>query len=265
MRLRHILKTCLILCVLLTIFPLTSCHIRRGLENKIISNLEECYNTEFECESLRTDGGGAFFVCYPTDDPSLHFDGMADSRSGGISYDRFVGAIIAKEDTKLMTEYLSKSLGDIYVYGAPVHQTGSRAARVIRRGDYTIDDFMDYASCSNLFFYIFIDKTSDSFKDDPGKDYDLISGSVDSMVKYYNEKFNLDICVDMHIYYVTDKEIEFAKNFFSTHTEADYEFNQSVSPNHLITLQMGPESNGHFSQTLRLSREEYISKRERMN
>lgn len=265
MRRKSILNTCLIICVLLSISCLTSCNIKTGLKNRIINNLEDCYNTEFECESLRTDGGGAFFVCYPKYDPTLLFDGLADSRSGGISYDCFVGAIFAKEDTKLMTDYLSKKIEDIYVYGAPVHQTSSGADSIIRRGDYTIDDFRDYASCPNLFFYIFIDISSNTFIDDPGRDYDIISDSVDSMVKYYKDKFDRDICVDMHIYYVTDKEIEFAKDFFLTHTMADFEFNQSVSPNYLITLQMGPESNGYFSHTLRLSREEYISERERMN
>jgi len=243
---------------------LTSCHIRRGLEKKIISNLEDCYNTEFECESLRTDGGGAFFVCYPTEDPSLLFDGMADSRSGGISYDHFVGAILAKEDTKLMTEHLSQNLGDIYVYGAPVHQTGPGAAMVIRRGDCSTEDFKGCITCPNLFFYVLIDVSSELFIDDPAYDYDVFSESVDTIVKHYKDLYEVDICVDMHIYYVTDNEIEYAKNFFSTHTEADYVFNQSVSPNYLITLQMGPENNGHFYRTLRLSKEEYIEKRERM-
>ena len=265
MRRKHFFKFCLVLCILSILLCLTSCHTRKGLEKKIIQNLEDCYNTEFECESLRIDGGGAFFVCYPKYDPTLLFDGLADSETGGISYDRFVGAMFAKEDTVVFSDFLSKSLGDVYVYGAPVHYTGAGAARVIRRGDYSFEDLKDCVSCTNIFFYIFVDKSSEFFVDDPGYDYDVIFESVDAFVKYYKEEYGVDVCVDMHIYYVTDKEIEFAKDFFLTHTMADFEFNQSVSPNYLITLQMGPEENGHFSRALRLSKEEFISERERMS
>ncbi len=264
MRRKSILNTCLIICVLLSISCLTSCNTRKGLEKKIINNLEDYYNTEFVCESLSVYGGGADFVCYPTYDPTLLFNGFADSETGGISYDLFVGAIIAKEDTKIMTECLSENLRDVYVIGVPVHQTGSNAARVIRRGDYTIDDFRDCADCPNLFFYIFVDTSSESYIDDPGRDYDMFSEAVDSLVKYYKEEYEKAICADIYIYYVDKSAVDFSKDYFKTHVSVFFDFNKIVSPKYRIILQLGPEENGYLHNSSRLSRDEYIEERERI-
>ncbi len=264
MRLRHILKTCFILCVLLTIFPLTSCHTKEGLEKQITQALENKYGTEFSCESLSINGGGATFVCYPSDDPSLLFDGLANSKTGEIGYDHFIGALFAKEDTEMMTEILSEKLGDVYIYETPKHYGGSFDEAIIRRGDYALNDLKGGILSPNLFFYIFIDTSSELFIDDPGRDYDVLNDVVNKLVEHYKNVYEHDICVEMHIYYVDDEDLAFAKEYFQTHVTVYFDFNTQIGHKKMIALQMGPEDNGEYFESLRLTRDEYIEEREMM-
>ena len=261
----NFIKMVFIICFISFIFVITSCQIKPSLESKICKSLEEKYGIEFECESVGVDGGAAFFICYPTNDPTLHFDGDADSETGYVSNDTFIGAIYSKSDANLMTETLSDELGEVYVYGRPKHHGLPDAEQVIQFGDYTLEELRKNTSMSpNLFFIIFFNTTNDLFIDDPGHDYDSISLAVDDLVKYYKEAYEKDICVDMHIYYVNDSEFIYAKDYFKTNLTTSIEFAERLNYKNCITLQLGPEDNGYYSDTLRLNRDEYVNERERM-
>ena len=264
MRQKNNSRSIMLICVLVALVCLSSCHTRGWLENKITDNLENWYGVEFEMESMRIDGGGVSFVCYPKSDPTLLFDGFGDSKTGGISYERLIGAVFARDDTRIMTESLTANLGDVYVYATPRFISCTNAVKVIRSGDFTPENIRECAGSTNLFIYIFINVSSELYIDDPGRDYDMISESVDTLVDYYMKMYEVSVCVDMHIYYVTDDEMEYAKKFYLNHTEVDYEFQNVITPQHRITLQMGPEDAGSYADTLRLSRDEYIEKREGM-
>ncbi len=265
MRQKHNSRLIILIYTLVALVSLSSCHTRWWLENKITDNLENWYGVEFEMESMRIDGGGVSFVCYPKSDPTLLFDGFGDSETGGISYERLIGAVFARDDTRIMTESLTANLGDVYVYAAPRFISGTNAVKVIRSGDFTPENIKECAGSTYLFINIFINVSSELYIDDPGRDYDMISESVDTLVDYYMEMYEVPVCVNMHIYYVTgDDEIEYAKKFFLSHIEVDFEFENVITPNHRIILQMGPEDVGSYSDSLRLSRDEYIEKRKGM-
>ncbi len=264
MRRKRCFKQILILGLMMALFGLTSCHTKEGLEKQITQALENKYGMEFSCESLSINGGGATFVCYPSNDPSLLFDGLADSKTGEIGYDHFTGALFAKEDSRIMTELLSDKLGKVYIYGTPEHLGGSYVESIIRRGNYNLEDLKGGQLSHNLFFYIFIDTSCDSYVDDPGKDYDALFESVTEMVEYYKETYERDICVDMHIYYVDDEDLAFAKEYFQTHVTVYFDFNTQIGHKKMIALQMGPEDNGKYYGSLRKTRDEYIEERERM-
>ena len=264
MRRKRCFKQILILGLMMTLFGLTSCHTKEGLEKQITQALENKYGTEFSCESLSINGGGATFVCYPSDDPSLLFDGLADSKTGEIGYDHFTGALFAKEDSRIMTELLSDKLGEVYIYGTPEHSGGSYVESIIRRGNYNLEDLKGGLLSPNLFFYIFIDTSSELFIDDPGRDYDVLNDVVNKLVEHYKNVYEHDICVDMHIYYVDDKDLAFAKEYFQTHVTVYFDFNTQIGHKKMIALQMGPEDNGEYFGSLRLTRDEYIEERERM-
>ena len=255
----------MVICMMIIAWGLSSCQTKAGLEKKICENLLEQYGMEFACESVGVDGGGAFFVCYPTDDSTLHFDGFADSKTGYISYDTFPGAIIARENSGLMTELLSEELGDIYVYAAPKHENTELSEELISGGNYTVSDLNMICGYPNLFFYIFINTSSNSFIDDPGNDYDVVNRSVEEIVNLYKEEYDWEICVDMHIYYVDAEEMDYAKHFFMTHTNTDHSFAEKISSVNRITLQMGPDDYGLYYKSLRLSRDEYIEEKEKLD
>ncbi len=253
----------LALCFLAFIVVLASCHTKASLERRICKSLKEKYGMDFACESVGVYGGAAFFVCYPEDDPTLLFDGDANSETGGVGEDTFIGAIFAKNDAALMTEALSAELGEAYVFGIPMHHGHSNANQVIASEDYTLKELRKKTSMSpNLKFYIFLNTTDESYIDDPGRDYDSIAHAVDVLTKYYEENYDKGICIDMYIYYVNNLELDYVKDYFKTNLSTGMEFHAELNYQNCISLQMGPEDIGYYYDTLRLTREEYINERE---
>ena len=252
----------MVICMMIIAWGLSSCQTKAGLEKKICENLLEQYGMEFACESVGIDGGGAFFVCYPTDDPTLLFDGLADSQTGNISNDTFTGALFARDDARIMTETLSSELGEVYVFARPVHHGLSGAGQVIRKNGFNLEVLRKETSMDpNLFFIIFVNTSAESFTDDPGHDYDAISKAVDIIVKHYEDNYDKGICVDMHVYYVNDSELDYVEKYFETQLTTSVDFSKELNYQNCITLQMGPEDNGYYSDTLRLSRDEYIEEK----
>ncbi len=253
----------LALYLLAFIVVLASCQTKASLERRICRSLKEKYGMDFACESVGVYGGEAFFVCYPVDDPTLHFDGDANSETGGVGEDTFIGAIFAKNDAALMTEALSAELGEVYVFGIPMHHGLSNANQVIQRDNYSLKELERETSMSpNLKFIIFINTTDELFTDNSGHDYDSISYAVDTLVKYYENNYDYRICVDMQIYYVNNLELDYVKDYFKTNLSTGREFVAELNYQNCISLQMGPEDNGYYYDTLRLTRDEYINERE---
>ena len=256
-------KLLLALCLLAFIVVLASCQTKASLERRICKSLKEKYGMDFACESVGVYGGEAFFVCYPIDDPTLHFDGDANSETGGVGEDTFIGAIFAKNDAALMTEALSAELGEVYVFGIPMHHGHSNANQVIASEEYTLKELRKETSMSpNLKFLIFLNTTDESYIDDPGRDYDSIAHAVEVLTKYYEENYDKGICIDMYIYYVNNLELDYVKDYFKTNLSTGMEFDAELNYQNCISLQMGPENNGYYYDTLRLTRDEYINERE---
>ena len=83
------------------------------------------------------------------------------------------------------------------------------------------------------------------------------------MSQMYYDVYGKEVCAVMHIYFVDEDLFDYSKEYFKTHTEGTYAFNQQVSPNNRL-VEMGSLQE-YSSDNLRLTRDEYIEKRERMN
>ena len=234
------------------------------LVGKIKWNLWKKYGTRFECESLIVEGNAANFTAYPRYDSALRFNGLADSRDGSIEFDEYVGAIIAKEDTRVISEMLGDALGESFVYGSPVIRNGrfvgQYEAEMIKDGSYTLEQLYRLSS-GYKFFYIVINVTDDRYVYNPGAEYDLLEQTINEMSKTYYERYGKDVCADLHIYFVDEELFDYSKEYFNTHTETTHDFNLRVSPNYLLVIEMGPLEE-YSSNNIRLTREQYIEQRE---
>ena len=262
---KNIIKLLLLLFLLfLAIGLMFGKQIRRiRLAQRITHNLKMQYHSSFICDSLSIYGDGVNFVCHPKDDSTLMFDGFGDSRSGSISYDTYPGAIIAKEDTAYLSELLLESFSEVFVYGDPRHRGGYKIDEMISSGNYTLDDLhkMDYAP--ELFFYVFINPLSTNGIYDYENEYNILEQSIGKLTGMYKEKYEQDVCVVMHIYFIDSNMIEYTSEYFENHLSPDYVFENEIKPQGIIHIQMGAE-NGFYSESLRMTKEEYIEERERM-
>ena len=232
------------------------------LSLKIRWNLWRRYGKIFTCESVIKDGGGAYFVCYPTSDPQMHFDGLADSKNGNIVYDKYLGAIFAKDDTEYLQNFLNNSFNDVYVYGEPVVRSNF-ITKVIKNAK-TVDELHEKYYLGHMCFYIFINVSDKSYVYDPQGEYDILKDCVNELIDMYKTKYNQDVCADVRLYYVDESEYDYAKEYFRTHVSGEYDFNVNVSPDYEIPIQFGVRNN-FYSESMRLTKEEFVEERERIN
>ncbi len=232
------------------------------LSLKIRSNIWRRYGKIFTCESVIKDGGGAYFVCYPTSDPQMHFDGLADSKNGNIVYDKYIGAIFAKDDAENLQKLLDASYNNVYVYGVPVARSDF-LSETIKKAK-TIDELHEKDHIGYLCFYVFINISDESYVYDPQGEYDVLENCVNELIEMYKAKYNQDVCADVRLYYVTGSEYDYAKEYFRTHVSGGFEFNVNVRPDYEIPIQFGVQ-NTYYSENMRLTKEEFIEERERVN
>ena len=158
-------------------------------------------------------------------------------------------------------------MGESFIYGSPVIRNGrfigQYEAKLIKSGNFSIDQLYCLSS-GYKFFYIFINTSDDRYVYDPGSEYDLLNDSINEMSQMYYDVYGKEVCAVMHIYFVDEDLFDYSKEYFKTHTEATHAFNLQVSPNNRVVVEMGSLQE-YSSDNLRLTRDEYIEKRERMN
>ncbi len=233
------------------------------LQSRITHDLNSRYHTKFTCDYLSLYGGGADFVCHPNNNPKLLFDGFADSETGAVIYDTYPGSIITSEDTNFLNEILSKTDLDAFAFGVPMHRGDFIVEEMISHDEYTLDDLHYKVYSPELLFYVFIYSSDVSYVIDPGKEYELLCQSADELTGMYKNIYNQEVSVTMHIYFVNYEKLDYVKEYFSTHLYPDMEFISILKPRGIIYLQLGSEQ-GNYSETMRLTRDEYIEEREMM-
>lgn len=227
-------------------------------------NLQSEYGMEFVCDSLGITGGGVFFQCHPVNDSTLIFDGFGDSESGYISYDTFPGAIIAKDDARLFEDYLDDRLGDVLVYGMP-HVHGDRSiSRLISSGEFTLDELHELSYYPHLYLYIVVNPYDDSYISTPDMEYDAIVDASNKLVSLYREKYNQEVCVNLRLFFLNRDDYAYAESYFETHISLDDDDYKVLKHSKEIVIEIGSTDIDQVYDLQRLSREEYIDKRERI-
>jgi hypothetical protein len=216
---------------------------------------------EFVCDSLSINGGGVFFQCHPLSDSTLIFSGFGDSSSGYIDYDTFPGAIIAKDDARLFLEYLDDRLGKALVYGIPYIQGNIQNSRLISSGEFTLDELHEVSYYPHIFLYIVVDSSDDSYICTPEMEYAAITDASNKLVSLYREQYNQDVCVNLRLFFLNRDDFAYAESYFETHISLDDDY-KVLNHSKEIVIEIGSTDIDQVYDLQRLSREEYIDKRE---
>lgn len=232
------------------------CHFkefrREYYKMTIAHNLKTKYGEEFKCISVSIDGGAITFVSYPKKDQSLLFDGLVGS------YDTYPGAIISKDDSLILEEYMSSELGDVFVYCMPDIQSNSETTHMINVGRNTPDELRSVSYYPRRFFYVILNVSfaqNRTFEDE----YDMILRSTNEFIEFYKQNYDLDIVVDLGIIFVNSEEYEFAKTYFQTHVGTDFEFNREIMSLPIVMEIGKPDS--RFVEKPLITKEEYVAQR----
>ena len=163
---------------------------------------------------------------------------------------------------------MNEKIGEVFVYGNPYfsmrsNRYGKYYSEIINDKNILVDDLRKSYEMKELFLYIFVNTDSNQYVKNPEEEYDILCKSIDELLTVYNNN-SQTINVDIYIYFVDEDIFVFSKEFLATHVWLDYEYNRIVGTNSRIILQMGNDTE-NFSEQLRLTKEEYINTRERMN
>lgn len=232
------------------------CHFadikREYLKMTIAHNLKTRYGETFECVSVSINGDAIKYVCYPQTDQSLHFDGLVGS------YDTYPGAIISKDDSLLLENYMNSEPGNVFVYCMPVTKNDPELTHMIKVGRCTADELRTVNRNSRRYFYIFFNVSSDpdrSFEDE----YDMIRESTGDFITYYKLNYDMDIVADVNIHFVNQEEYEFSKTFFQTHVESNFDLNREICSLPII-MRIGNDD-GISEDNWIITRDEYVAER----
>ena len=232
------------------------CHFkefrREYYKMTIAHNLKTKYGEEFKCISVSIDGGAITFVSYPEKDQSLLFDGLVGS------YDTYPGAIISKDDSRILEEYMSSELVDVFVYCMPDIQSNSERTYMISVGKRTADDLRSASRYSRRYFYVILNVSSAQNRTSEDE-YDMILRSTNEFIEFYKQNYDLDIIADLRIIFVNSEEYEFAKTYFQTHVGTDYEFNREIMSLPIV-MEIG-DPNPFSSESRMITKEEYVAQR----
>ncbi len=236
-------------------------------EKYIEDELQERYGMEFVCDSLNYSQHMYKAICHPVEDASLQFSCMYGV-DGSLGYDFYVGAIIAREESKSFSDYIGEGLGESYVRcanaliideGVPGRiESNVAICDLIKENSFTIQKAYEIDPIDRLFFYIYIDNQIGDR--DYGEEYDIIEDAVEKMVSKYNELYGLDIYIDMDICFLDDK---YYQQLVDEYDDVNADLKELLNHSTIISMQMGKPKD-YVTKDLWLSREEYICAREAM-
>ncbi len=236
-------------------------------EKYIEDELQERYGMEFVCDSLNYSQHMYIGTCHSAVDPSISFECMY-GENGDFGYDYYIGAIISREEEEFFTSCLNKYIKNVYTKCAyaiivddctPDDSDGDLLiCDMVKNGTFTIEKVYDIHPISRLSFKIFIDDSDEqlSYLDE----YKIIENSVDELVRKYKELYELDIYVDMCIYFLNSSDYESVYKYFNCGNE---NINVDALNSNIIQIEMGIPKD-YVTEDLWLSSSQYIARRREM-
>lgn len=236
-------------------------------EKYIEDELQERYGMEFVCDSLNYSQHMYKAICHPVEDASLQFSCMYGV-DGSLGYDFYVGAIIAREESKSFSDYIGEGLGESYVRcanaliideGVPGRiESNVAICDLIKENSFTIQKAYEIDPIDSLFFNIYVNNSICG--DDYGKEYDIIEEAVEKMVSKYEKLYGLEIFIDMDVFFLND---QYYQQLVDGNFEINEDLRELLDHSAKVSLQMGIPKD-YVTKDLWLCREEYISARENM-
>jgi len=229
------------------------------ISEMIVSDLNDRYGEEFTIDSLIKGTHLYDAKCHPINDPSLWFLCMY-GEDGSYGYDMYVGSILAKEETRDFKSSLGSGFKDALVKCNSVlvvsNDSNLSMCDLVKKGELSAENAYKIDAIRKLSFVIFLDRSL--IIEDYGSEYDHIEEAVNAIVDKYKNEYELDIYVDVEIFYINKKYLSTIEEYLNTGVG---EIDEIVDGAKTIRLEMGTPTD-NITLDLWLTREEYIYRRE---
>ncbi len=245
---------------------LSGCGYPRIVMKQVVkSDLTQRYGEEFVIDTIYREGAAYHVICHLKDDPTVIFECLYGDY-GELGYDKYLGALVSREDSLFLSEQISSELGDIYISGIPSFsiydsETDLSICELYKEGGEWSEKIYEEKDVELLIFYVLINESTESFIDNPYDEYECFKRAVDELVKKYIDKNNQSIRVSFFVYFLNDVDFDYSIDYLQSHIRLDSYYSQRINEaNNYIVMEMGTQT-ANATQDLWLTREQYIELR----
>ena len=187
--------------------------------------LKERYGNEFFVGGLTPVEGGYNALAYPVDNPmqlfKVHFN-----KKGEVSYDQYVEAIEADNNSEIIAEELSDMKEVVFVHG---HRSGHMGnsepdleiVQLVREDMFTYKEYYDIYKTTwegrdnfSLSFYIFI-CGGENYEEE----FDQLKSASYKIIDNYKDYYDTDIWIHLNVFYIEQEDVNRPKEYYSQHSD----------------------------------------------
>ncbi len=214
------------------------------IEDNICTILYDRYSVSFEIDSYEYKFGWSCepfaelpywynkveFLAHPVNNPAIrisgqHIQAFHPSNLYEHLEDNYVGALVANEENRYISELLGDDLGDVrvkvfeggYYYDFEEEISGP-IYEMIRDGTFTLKRFYAMDPLRSLCVDLYIDKSEEVYIDDPKKEYEIIENVGNQIIHFFREEYGLDIYIALNIFFYKEDDYNYVMEHFEDST-----------------------------------------------
>ena len=235
--------------------------------DEVEESLKDRYGKDFYVGGLTPIDGGYSCLCYPIDNPQQLFDARIN-KDGSIYYDKYVAAMIADYYADYFEGDLDGLDGEIYVHGyrkglLDNSESDNEVSELIKNKSFSFEDFYKAQNekkggkiNTSSDFYIFI-----SGSEDYKKEYEKLKNASYKVIDDYKNRYDLDIWVQLKIFYISHDDIDRPKQYYSQHADIKSLHEESLKNWTRNEIDMGFGELDKVPSDFNFTEEEYVEKR----
>ena len=204
-------------------------YTENSLKKVAEKSLEEKYGEEFVVHRVWNKSQTMFFAdCSPEDNEEVIFTADIRKNGDGIVADGYAQGVVAKEVDDLLKDDFKKYFGDCYTLAFITNYYN--VYKFSDAKNVSIDEYMKKVDLDDVGYFVYVDKSL------------ILDETIDEECEFFEEvipdmiekKQIPDLCIK--IYFTTGELKDKCKDYYSTHSDADFDLDNELDKYSNISL-----------------------------